>query len=198
MEIKDLLESEDGKAALTKAVEEETLGLKAKRDELLEANRKLRNELADRQGEMSKSAAKLALAETTVQKLLVDNGLTEALTQAKVAPEFLEAARALIKSREEIGIGESEGKPVALIGEQALAGFVEDWARSEQGRAFIAPAGNSGGGAGWLRCQQRRPAGKPLGQGEPQPGRTGAALERRPSTGQAAVRGGEGWVRGRD
>ncbi len=148
MEIKDLLESEDGKAALAKAVEEETLGLKAKRDELLEANRKLRNELADRQGEMSKSAAKLALAETTVQKLLVDNGLTEALTQAKVAPEFLEAARALIKSREEIGIGESEGKPVALIGEQPLAGFVEDWARSEHGRAFIAPAGNSGGGAG--------------------------------------------------
>ena len=131
MEIKDLLESEDGKAALTKAVEEETLGLKAKRDELLEANRKLRNELAARPGAMSKAAAKLSLAETTVQKLLVDNGLTEALTQAKVAPEFLEAARALIKSREEIGIGESEGKPVALIGEQALAGFVEDWARSE-------------------------------------------------------------------
>ena len=148
MEIKDLLESEEGKAALAKAIEAETQGLKAKRDELLEANRKLRNELADRQGEMSKTSARLTQAETTVQKLVVDNGLTEALTKAKVAPEFLEAARALIKSREEIAIGEAEGKPVALVGEQALGAFVEDWARSDQGRPFIAPAGNSGGGAG--------------------------------------------------
>lgn len=148
MEIKDLLESEEGKAALAKAIEAETQGLKTKRDELLEANRKLRNDLADRQSEMSKTNARLTQAETAVQKLVVDNGLTEALTRAKVAPEFLEAARALIKAREEIVIGDNEGKPVALVGEQALSVFVEDWARSDQGRPFIAPAGNSGGGAG--------------------------------------------------
>lgn len=148
MEIKDLLESEEGKAALAKAIEAETQGLKAKRDELLDANRKLRNDLADRQSEMSKTSARLTQAETAVQKLVVDNGLTEALTRAKVAPEFLEAARALIKAREEIAIGDNDGKPVALVGEQALSAFVEDWARSDQGRPFIAPAGNSGGGAG--------------------------------------------------
>jgi len=148
MEIKEFLESDEGKAAIVKAVEAETQGLKAKRDELLEANRKLRNELADRQSEMSKTAARLTQAETAVQKLVVDNGLTEALTRAKVAPEFLEAARALIKAREEIAIGDAEGKPVALVGEQPLTAFVEDWARSDQGRPFIASAGNSGGGAG--------------------------------------------------
>lgn len=147
MEIKEFLESDDGKAALETAVTEATSGLKAKRDELLETNRRLRSELAERQGDMAKASARLNSAEGAVQSLLVDAGLTEALTKAKVAPEFLDAARALIKAKEQIAIGEAEGKPAAMIGEESLAQFVEGWTQGEAGRHFIAPAGNAGGGA---------------------------------------------------
>ena len=134
MDIEDFLASDDGKAAVEKAIDQATSGLKAKRDELLEANRRLKSELAERQGEAAKAAARANAAEATVQHLLVDAGLTEALTKARVAPEFLEAARALIKAKEEIGIGEAEGKPVAVIGEQSLSDFVAEWADSEAGR----------------------------------------------------------------
>ncbi len=146
MDIKELLASEAGQAALNEAVAQATMGLKAKRDELLEANRKLKDELTARQAEASQATAQLGSAQATVQKLLVDNGLSEALTQAKVAPEFQEAARALIKAREQITIGEVDGKPRAMIGEKPLADFVAGWAQGD-GRHFISSPGNSGGGA---------------------------------------------------
>ena len=158
MDIEDFLASDDGKAAVEKAIDQATSGLKAKRDELLEANRRLKTELAERQGETAKTAARASAAEATVQTLLVDAGLTEALTKARVAPEFLEAARALIKAKEEIGIGEAEGKPVAVIGEQNLAEFVAAWADSEAGCHFIAPASNAGGGAAGGAGGAGRPA----------------------------------------
>ncbi len=147
MDIEEFLGSDDGKAAVEEAIDQATSGLKAKRDELLEANRRLKTELAERQGEAAKVAARASAAEATVQHLLVDAGLTEALTKVRVAPEFLEAARALIKAKEDIGIGEAEGKPVAVIGEHSLAEFVAAWAESEAARHFIAPASNAGGGA---------------------------------------------------
>ncbi len=147
MDIKEFLESDDGKAAVEAAVSEATGGLKAKRDELLETNRRLRAELAERQGDVTKASARLTAAEGMVQTLLVDAGLTEALTKAKVAPEFLEAARALIKAKQEIAIGEAEGKPVAMIGDQSVPQFVESWTQGDAGRHFVAPAGNAGGGA---------------------------------------------------
>ena len=85
-EIAALMDSEAGKAAVTKAVAEATSGLKAKRDELLESNRKLKDEILARQEESVKISAKLSRADATIQQLLVDNGLTEALGKAKVAP----------------------------------------------------------------------------------------------------------------
>ena len=146
-EIKNMFESDEGKAALQQAVDDATQGLKSKRDELLEANRRLKAELSDRQGEIAKMSNRLGKSEATVQTLLVDNGLTEALSRAKVAPEFLDAARALIKAREEVALGEHDGRPVALIGDRPIASFVEDWSRSPEGRPFIAPAASAGGGA---------------------------------------------------
>ncbi len=147
MDIKDVLQSDEGKAALEAAVAEVTGGLKAKRDELLETNRRLKSELAERQGEAAKTVGRLEQAEGMVQRLLVDAGLTEALGKARVAPEFIEAARALIKANETITLGEADGQPTALIGEKPLERFVADWSESERGRHFLAPAANSGGGA---------------------------------------------------
>lgn len=142
-----LLESEAGKAAIAASVGSATAGLKSKRDELLEANRKLKDELAARQEESVKILSKLNRASATVQQLLVDNGLSDALTTAKVAPEFVPAARALIKSREEIAIGDADGQPIAMIGEQSLTDYVAHWADSDEGRPFVAQPTNSGGGA---------------------------------------------------
>ena len=145
-EISRALDSDAGKAAVAKAIAEATSGLKAKRDELLESNRKLKDEISARQEDSVKTTARLSRADATIRKLLVDNGLTEALGKAKVAPEFIEAARALIKTREEVSIGEQEGKAVAMIGEATLEAFVTRWAESDEGRPFLSPLANSGGG----------------------------------------------------
>ncbi len=156
--LQTLLESDAGKAAIAASVETATAGLKSKRDELLEANRKLKDELAARQEESVKTLSKLNRASATVQQLLVDNGLSDALTMAKVAPEFVPAARALIKSREDIAIGDTDGQPTAVIGEQSLAEYVAQWADSDEGRPFIAPPANSGGGTVVSASGRPRPA----------------------------------------
>lgn len=93
---------------------------------------------------------------TAVTKLLLDNGLTEALTKAGVKKELLPAARAYLKEQGVLSI-KSEGdvrKAVAKLAkdgkeaEVSLDDYVVHFATTDEGKAFIPAGSNSGGGAG--------------------------------------------------
>jgi hypothetical protein len=90
-------------------------------------------------------------------RLLVENGLTEALTKAGVLKELLPAARALLREKGIIAV-EADGdlrKAVATLkvdGKETKVS-IEDYvskhfAATDEGKAFVSASHNSGAGAG--------------------------------------------------
>lgn len=91
-------------------------------------------------------AAKSLEGETAfTQKLLVDNGLTEALVAANVAKQFLPAAKALLAGQVTLKV-EGENR-VAMVGDKSLADFVGEWAKGDDGKHYVAAPANGGAGA---------------------------------------------------
>ena len=78
-------------------------------------------------------------------KLLLDNGLTDALVKAGVAAPFLPAVKAMLSSQAKIAIEGDTRK--AVIGDKDLSSFVTEWATSDDGKHYIAAPQNNGGGA---------------------------------------------------
>ncbi len=163
------------KEAVDAAVEEATAGLTEKNKELLAKLKKaqkdatidpadhaaLQQELSDTQAKLAEAQklAKTAQAEAEKSKkaheaeskvthqLLVKNGLTSALVAAKVKPELMKAAEAMLSGQVQI-IADGENR-VAKVGDKALADFVADWAKSDEGKHFVlAPSNGGGGGQG--------------------------------------------------
>lgn len=168
------LESPEAKAAIKAAVEEATAALAAKNKELLgelkEARKgktinpedveKLESRIEELTGQLTeaqktakkatteaeKAAKALADAEGFTQRLLVDNGLTDALTKAGVSnPVHLKAAKALLNGQVQI-VADGDSK-VAKVGDKALADFIGEWAKGDEGKFFVAAPNNTGGGA---------------------------------------------------
>lgn len=80
------------------------------------------------------------------QKLLVDNGLTEALVSVGVKePAHLKAVKAMLASQVQI-VADGDNR-VAKVGDKALAEFAKEWAASDEGKHFVSAPVNSGGGA---------------------------------------------------
>lgn len=75
-------------------------------------------------------------------KMLVDDGLTKALTQAGVTnPVRLKAATAMLR-----GTVELKDRQATVSGKE-LAEYVKEWANGDEGKHFVEAALNSGGGA---------------------------------------------------
>lgn len=168
------LKAPEVQEAIRQAIEEATAPLIAKRDELLgelkkarkgqqidpETVTKLEDQIEALKGELTtaQKAAKTATsdaekarkaleaAEGFTQRLLVDNGLTDALTKAGVTnPVHLKAAKALLAGQVQI-VADGDSK-VAKVGEKALADFATEWAKGDEGKFFVAAANNGGGGS---------------------------------------------------
>lgn len=92
--------------------------------------------------------------------LVVDDGLTNELTKAGVKPEFLDATKALLRSKVELK------ENTAVVGDKQLSEFMQEWVITD-GKAFVAD-NNSGGGAG----------GGAGGENKPKPGTREADLAR--------------------
>jgi cell shape-determining protein MreC len=161
------------KAAIQAAVEEATAPLLAKRDQLLAENKKLKKDSAispedyaeiererdelkaqnTKLGKDLKTATEAADKATNDLKseqnfttnLLKDNGLTDALTKAGVTNAVnLKAARAMLGGQVQIVV---EGdQRIAKVGDKPLADFIGEWAKTDEGKHFVAAPGNSGGG----------------------------------------------------
>lgn len=166
----------DVKAAIEDAVQEATSGLVAKNKELLAKLKTAQrdsqidpSEHAALQSELDATQAKLAeavkaakAANTEAEKfkkayesesklthnLLVETGLTDALTKAGVTnPVHLRAAKAMLSGQVQL-VAEAEGdNRIAKVGDKALADYVGEWAKGEEGKYFVAAQQNGGGGA---------------------------------------------------
>lgn len=160
-------------AAIDKAVEDATSGLKAKNQELLEKNRKLlkgqeidpqtvvdlEKQVEKLQGDLSASQkaakdsvkaletlqAQLKSETGFTQNLLIDKGLTEELVKNGVAPQFLAATKAMFSGQAQV-VSEGDSR-IAKIGDKSVADFVKAWAGSDEGKHFIVAPSNSGGGS---------------------------------------------------
>lgn len=168
------LNAAEVKEAIQAAVAEATKGLVSKRDELLAELKEARKgktidpaELEKRdarieelEGKLSESTkaqtaalkeAKkatdaLQASEGFTQRLLVDNGLTDALTKAGVTnPVHLKAVKSMLAGQVQI-VAEGENK-LAKVGDKPLADFIGEWAKGDEGKFFVAAPNNSGGGA---------------------------------------------------
>lgn len=168
------LNSPEAKAAIKAAVEEATSGLVAKRDELLAEVKQLKkgrqidpadvekldaeidalkSQLADAQKQAKtatqaaeKAAKAQADAEGSVARLLVDNGLTDALAKAGVTnPALVKAAKAMFAIQAEVA--DENGSKVARIGDKPLADAIAEWAGTDEGKHFVTAHDASGGGS---------------------------------------------------
>ena len=167
------ISEEELKAKIDEAIEAATGGLAKKNQELLAELKEARKGRAIDPAELdrlqskidalevdlgsaqkaSKEQAKLlkqaqdALASESgfTQKLLLDNGLTDALVKAGVANQFLPAVKAMLGSQAKI-ITDGDARK-AIIGDKELTEFVSSWATSDEGKHYIAAPSNGGGGA---------------------------------------------------
>lgn len=112
--------------------------------QIAEANKQLKavSKTAD-------DATKALQAEQShTQRLLIDNGLAEALAGAGVKdPLLLKAASAMLRETHKPIVSADGEKRVAMVGEKSLSDFVKEWAGGDEGKAFIAAPANTGGGA---------------------------------------------------
>jgi hypothetical protein len=128
--------------------------LEKERDELIAKNTEAAKILKQLTKERDDATSKAQAESAANHKLLVDNGLTDALTKAGIRKEFLPAARALLKEQGIIGV-EADGdirRAVAKLADGKLLPLEEyvskHFAASDEGKAFIPADGNSGGGTG--------------------------------------------------
>jgi len=94
--------------------------------------------------EIEKLTKALSEKDGALQSYLIDGGLSDALAKSGVRPEFMDAAKALLKAQ--AGIKADGGKYEAQIGGKALTEAIGEWATGA-GKHFIAAPNNSGGGA---------------------------------------------------
>ena len=161
------------KAAVKVAVEAETSGLIAKRDELLSEVKRLKkgqeikpeqyealeNELDATREKLNEANKLVKTSQTEFEKvkklfeaessftnnLLVENGLNEALVKEGVKKEFLPAVKSMLKSQVQVKVEGDARK--ALIGDKPLSDYVSEWSKSDEGKHFIVAPTSTGGGS---------------------------------------------------
>lgn len=121
-------------------------------EKLQAKNDALESELATVQKQVKEQTKLLEKAQTDLQaengfttKLLLDNGLTDALVKAGVSMPLLSAVKAMLTAQAKI-IADGENRKV-VIGEKDLTTFITEWSASDEGKHFISAPQNTGGGA---------------------------------------------------
>ncbi len=84
---------------------------------------------------------------TFSRNLLIENGLTAALIENKVADIHIPAVTALLNKGLEVKTG-TDGKRQVFAGDKPLGEHVKEWAASEAGKHYVTAAANGGGNAG--------------------------------------------------
>ncbi len=121
----------------------ETVGreLTVAKSELRETGRKLKTAETERDTLRTQAETESNYS----RNLLVTNGLTDALTEAKVAPHFMEAARALLAGKVKVEVDGDERK--LLADGKPVKEFVKEWAASDAGKHYVLAPANGGSGS---------------------------------------------------
>ena len=117
-------------------------------EQLDEANAKLETANADLKKaskDRDKNKADFDNESAYSKKLLVDNGLTSALTSANVAKQFVPAVTAMFAGKVEVKTENGERK--LFIGDKPLGEAITAFAQSDEGKHFIGAGNNTGGNA---------------------------------------------------
>lgn len=83
--------------------------------------------------------------DSSLQKYLIEDGLSSTLAKIGVRPEFIEASKALL--RQKASIKEENGELKAFLGDKSLSDAIAEWAQGD-GKHFVSPPSSFGGGAG--------------------------------------------------
>lgn len=161
-ETKGLRDKKDELLGDLKKTKDSVKDLQAQFDELKAEKDKAETEAANKSGdverikadlqkqhkkELDKLTAERDAAVGTTNSLLIDGGLSEALAKSGVAPQHMDAVKALIKLNHKPEVAIVDGKAVARVGDASLTDFVSTWAQGDQGKHYIAAKDNGGGGA---------------------------------------------------
>lgn len=166
------ISEEELKAKIDEAIESATGGLAKKNQELLAELKEARKGKAIDPAEIDRLQSKIDALEADLgtaakakkdqekalklaqdalasesgftQKLLLDNGLTDALVKAGVAAQYLPAVKAMLGAQAKIVVEGDNRK--AVIGDKDLADFISGWATSDEGKHYVAAPVNGGGG----------------------------------------------------
>lgn len=95
--------------------------------------------------ETEKLSKSLTEKDGALTKYLLDANLTDNLAKARVKPELMDAAKALLKMQATIKA--ENGEYAALIGDKPIGDYVKEWTNSDAGKHFVTADNNSGGGA---------------------------------------------------
>lgn len=115
-------------------------------DALEADNAKLQGEIKLKGKDLEKLTASLSEKDGALQGLLIDQGLTQALTEAGVPANLLKYVKADLKSQAKLH-GEN-GQYTAMIGDKPLNDFINEWKETDGKNVIIAPNNSGGGGGG--------------------------------------------------
>jgi len=174
---KGLKDKNDELLGKLKDKDEDKKNLESRLDALESDKQKAEDDAATKSGDVEKIKANLeerhtrqmAEKDAEIEKLngqlhthVVGEGLTQALSKANVASNYMDAAKALIKSQYEGEIGDNDGKPFAKFDGKAVDEFVTDWAQSDAGKHFVTAGGNSGGSSNGASGKGKAGTGKTM------------------------------------
>ncbi len=95
-------------------------------------------------GERDTAVATAATEAGVAKDLIVTSGLTAALVENKVAPQFLDDVTASLARQ--VTVKEVEGKRKAFVGDKPVGDFVKEWSQGDKGKHYVIAPGNGGGG----------------------------------------------------
>lgn len=98
------------------------------------------------QNELQKLTEQLANSQNSLNSVMIDGGISDALSKANIAPAFVDAVKALFKTNYKPEVLNENGKVQAVIDGKSIQDFVTEWTQSDNGKHYVLARDNSGGG----------------------------------------------------
>lgn len=83
---------------------------------------------------------------TFARNMIVENGLTAALVEANVAPQFMDAAKAMLAK--DVTVKVDGDTRMAVVGDKSVKDHVAAWSQGDQGKHFVTAPANAGSNTG--------------------------------------------------
>lgn len=123
---------------------EELEDSKVKKSDDVEAALTKQREKHDK--EIEKLTQSVESSTSTIRSLTIESALADSLAKSNISKDHYEMVKSWVKGQK-IDIDNEDESPKALIGGSSISEFVEEFAKSDKGKLYVASENNSGGGA---------------------------------------------------